>query len=473
MERPGSNAGSFPFFRLAPFAGLWVLACVALSVHWSVNPQYQYGWFVPALALYTAFNRWQTRPRPGPAARGAIRLAVAMAVTILPTWVLSQPNPDWPLLNWLLTAEIMALTLAAIAAVGGEPWVRHFFFPVVFVAVAIPWPDFIESPLMQGMMRVVAGLSVALLDLAGVSAIQHGNLIEVATGTVGVEETCSGIRSLQGSLMASLFLGELFRFTTGRRVLLVVVSILTAFITNVFRAGFLAWTAAASDVSAVDRWHDPAGMTILMICVGAILLAALFLNRNSRSPVALSAIPSAHPLPAWFVPALTIWVAFTVVGTELWYYDGSAPPESPWKLVPPTESEPFPIPPSALAAFRSDRTTSATWLAEDGRRWLLYFFEWDYGPAFTRVAAQMHRPEICLPASGRQLHEDRGKVSFTVDGVTLPFHAYSFEQQGRLLFVYHGVWQFRSERGLRHGPLSFHKQIAGVQSALWRERRVG
>src|SRR6218665_325237 len=103
----------------------------------------------------------------------------------------------------------------------------------------------------------------------------------------------------------------------------------------------------------------------------------------------------------------------------------------------------------------------------------MFFFEWDLGPAFTRVSAQMHRPEICLPATGGEIQADRGVVTFEVNGFDLPFPAYTFKMKGQLVFVYHGVWQFRSERGLRHGPLSFHKQIAAVQSVLWRERRVG
>ena len=52
---------------------------------------------------------------------------------------------------------------------------------------------------------------VEVLGWTGIPAIQHGNLIEVGTGTVGVSEACSGIRSFQTSLMISLFFGEFYR----------------------------------------------------------------------------------------------------------------------------------------------------------------------------------------------------------------------------------------------------------------------
>jgi hypothetical protein len=54
----------------------------------------------------------------------------------------------------------------------------------------------------------VAGSAVEVLGWVGVPAAEQGNLIEIAAGTVNVNEACSGVRSLQSSFMAALFLGE-------------------------------------------------------------------------------------------------------------------------------------------------------------------------------------------------------------------------------------------------------------------------
>ena len=48
-------------------------------------------------------------------------------------------------------------------------------------------------------------------------------------------------------------------------------------------------------MSAVDRWHDPAGMTILGICVGAILLAAVIYTFTLRRRVTLADEDSVAP----------------------------------------------------------------------------------------------------------------------------------------------------------------------------------
>ena len=41
---------------------LWFGLCRELSGEWSVNEQYNFGWFVPFFALYLFWLRWQDRP---------------------------------------------------------------------------------------------------------------------------------------------------------------------------------------------------------------------------------------------------------------------------------------------------------------------------------------------------------------------------------------------------------------------------
>jgi hypothetical protein len=67
-------------------------------------------------------------------------------------------------------------------------------------------------------MQIATWLTVAFLNLFQITAVQHGNVIEVKSGLLGIDEACSGIRSLQATVMVSLFLGELYRATWQRRL---------------------------------------------------------------------------------------------------------------------------------------------------------------------------------------------------------------------------------------------------------------
>ncbi len=85
---------------------------------------------------------------------------------------------------------------------------RHFGFSVCLIFSTVPWPGVVETFVTQGLMQVVALVTVGLLDLCGIGALQHGNLIAFRAGLLDIDEACSGVRSLQAVLMVSLFLGE-------------------------------------------------------------------------------------------------------------------------------------------------------------------------------------------------------------------------------------------------------------------------
>jgi exosortase/archaeosortase family protein len=101
----------------------------------------------------------------------------------------------------------------------------------------------------------------------GIPALRLGNVIEVGTGLIGIEEACSGVRSLQATLMVSLFLGELYAFKIRPRILLVAAGALFAFFCNLVRTALLVWIGARNGTKAIEAWHDPAGLTILFVCL--------------------------------------------------------------------------------------------------------------------------------------------------------------------------------------------------------------
>ena len=86
-----------------------------------------------------------------------------------------------------------------------------------------------------------------------------------------MNEACSGVRSLQTSLMIGLLFGELKRLSLARRIALVAAAAAIAFVANCARTFFLVWIASRDGVGAVERWHDTAGYAIL----GAVFLGTI------------------------------------------------------------------------------------------------------------------------------------------------------------------------------------------------------
>ena len=365
------------------------------------------------------------------------------------------------------------MTLAGVALVGGWPWVRHFAFPICLIFTAVPCPHVIDIPMTVGLMHGVASFTVELLNICGVAAVQHGNVIEVRGGLLGVDQACSGVRSLQAALTSSVFIGEVFRFRAGRRFILVGVGLVAALVTNVIRTYFLAWTASREGLPAVEKWHDPAGFFILSACLLGIWIAAVWMAKGIPFPKRAGDVLSGRLLPGRWMMGLSVWMLAVLAAVELWFYDDASVAESPWSLLPPGDSESVPIGEDALRQLQCDQLKASAWREPDGSEWLLYFLQWRPGPIRSRVLARVHRPDVCLSSIGLKMIQDRGTQLVEAGGYKLPFRSYTFEREGRLLYVYYGLWQTRSRRAEARGALSESEHVAGFQAVMWRERNLG
>ena len=437
----------------------WWMLLQRLSVDWTVNPQYGYGWSVPVLACWLAWRRWADRP---PAelsqwCRPSAMMVISLLLFLLPVRLIEEANPEWRLVLWFHALTLAALTAGLLLYSGGGAWLRHFGFPVCFVLVSVPWPSGIEQTLIQGLTKVVAGVTVEILGLCGIMAVQHGNLIEVSTGIVGVDEACSGVRSLQTSVMISLFLGELYRFTFGRRLLMLALGMALALVTNLCRTFFLVWSAAQHGIKSVDQWHDTAGLVIVgVVFAGLWLLAWRLRGRAGGNELRGDSKQTAPRLPSrWVLAGLTGWLVLVAGGTEAWYraHERDLVPAPPWSVQWPTGSPAFrdvPLTEKARAILRCDAARGAAWRDEARNLWLGFFLEWKPGRNSAQLA-KGHTPDICMPAAGQRLVRELGLRNISVRGLELSFRRYEFTSPGRPLFVFYCNWE--SARSPRHASL--------------------
>jgi exosortase len=461
-------------------AALWLGLCRELSGEWSVNEQYNFGWFVPFFALYLFWLRWQDRPQTeianplqrmrgnGQAFKSQIQkeqtiaafLVIAALLVLLPVRLFEIANPEWRLLAWVHTAAVVALTLLLIWWAGGVAWLRHFAFPVLFIFVAVPWPTLVETPVTQGLMHVVARVAAETAMLLGTPAQVEGNLIRVSNGLVGVNEACSGIRSLQTSLMIGLLFGELKRLSVLRRVALVLCAVVIALLANFVRAVFLVRIAAAENLSGVDRWHGVAGYSIIALVFLATLGFACFLGRKKAPVLAgsprrvrpVADVPPAESrpqpptrlplqLPIPYLAAAICWLLLVEIGTASWYrlHERNFISGTRWSVRWPEQAANFrklKIDEEIRAVLRFDEGQAAAWSVpsalnqsrSDAILCSLFAFRWNPGRN-SALLANLHRPDVCLPASGWKQMADHGVRNYPVSGsLELPFRHFEFQR---------------------------------------------
>ena len=458
------------------FLLLWADLFRNLSLFWSTNPQYAYGWTVPALSAFLLWEAWVTRPAPGGAAASGLVKAcmVLLAAMILPARLLLEVTPDWRLAHWALGFGVSGLSLAAVYLLGGRPWLRHLAFPILFSLVAAPWPTKIEQPFIQSLSAWVADATVNGLNICDVPALKHGNIIEISRGAVEVEDACSGVRSFQATFMSALFLGQLWNFTLGYRVVLLVAGLIFAFLCNIVRALLLAMVADRHGLAAIDRWHDPAGFTILGVTFIGLLGLALLLREKAGRVAPLAAEHPPRRLPGGVVAALAGWVLCVAVGTEVWYRTGTILPAAWWRVEWPENKPAFAeiAMTDRVVEMAFDLGRQAKWKEDDGSEWTMFFFRWLPGDAASRILARWHNPEQCLVSIGFQRIAEYEPLIVKKGAIELVFRTFRFEVAGVPTFVFFCVWEDRRDPGGPKAPEEWNPR-SRVRAVLDRKRRLG
>ena len=536
---------------LVALAWLWFQLLNHLRIEWSLNEQYNYGWAVPFMALYllwqgvkhagstphvVPYNRRAQRceqasgesgrPDPGtpeinkkvpglwPSFRGPlITLTIpGLCILYLPTRLAQEANPDWRLVSWALSLEVVGITLMVLmqgfarrgtekdgslnreiheTAHGGWSRVLNpsvFLFPVCFILVAVPWPTLIEGPLIQTLTHANVSATVEILNLFGVPALQHGNVIEVSSGPVGIDDACSGIRSFQASLMIALFLGHLFRLTVSRRVCCVFAGFAFSFIFNVGRTVLLTYVASVKGSAAIRSWHDPAGVTILVGCFLGLWAVAEFLRKRQGMEETMDPRPRNADLgPGSLVLrvpfALAAWLLFAEVAVEGWYrwHERQLPAPVAWTVSLPESAPGFrrlPFSERTSRILRFDDALNAAWTGPTGSRWQAIFLRWKPGRTAVHLARN-HTPEFCLSATGRGVVSQSDIQRYDVPlerrlaaGATqstnqlvirMPFRVYQVADPTGPLHVFHCLWDDRaSDQGVETMALTYANRMGPV-----------
>jgi exosortase len=455
---------------VAVTAYIWVRLINHLRVEWTANEQYAYGWAVPLLCAFLFWRRWLVPPdalfsslnqdgeeRGWSAALSYFALLIVVAF-LFTRWI-EEANPDWRLVSWALALEVIALSLIGIYFIGGAPRVKHFAFPLLFFLVAVPWPTAIEQAAIQTLTRGIVAATVELLNAFGFPALPHGNVIETATGFVDVDEACSGIRSLQAVLMLALFFGELRRFTVKKRVGLCGIAFALACFFNLGRTVVLSLVAAKQGSAAVQRWHDPAGIIILVSCFVGVWAAAAWLGRGQQDLTpkrevvktqSTRALPehrsSASPrlcVKSFLIVAVAVLLLCGEVAVQFWYATAKPARTIDWTAELPRTNPTFQaveLPPAALRILRFNESQSGAWRNGDGTVWQMFYLRWRPGRTAANLARN-HTPEICLPAAGKNLRGISDVKDVQVSGLSLPFRCYTTGQNGKSLFVFYTLWE--------------------------------
>jgi len=162
--------------------------------------------------------------------------------------------------------------------------VRLFLFPTVVWLLSAPMLAVIENNLNLFLMQKVTSVVFFVFDRLGLPLEQRGNVLVLPSGSVGVAEACSGIRSLTGCLFAGSFLAAVFSQSRWKQAALIGASLLFAFLANLLRSIFLtSWAYGFGARTIEGAIHDISGYAVLGLTVVALLCLLPVLDRKRKA----------------------------------------------------------------------------------------------------------------------------------------------------------------------------------------------
>ncbi len=305
-------------FWLAILLSAGFMAFVAWDhSHWWTNREdYGFGWLVPIFVLYVVHDRWariagavaDSRGPESPRVTGWKKWSLGTVVGgmmlggalmfLLGAFYRAGAGPSHPgslalslgtgaiglSLLFVNAPEAASTRRSGFRADARVKLVGLFMFPALVWLVSAPMVSVIENQLSLFLLNKVISVVFFCFDLLGLPLQQEGNVLVLpplengADNRVGVEQACSGIRSLTACLSAGSFLAAVFLDKLWKKVSLVGAAMLFAFLTNLIRSLFLTGWAYRYGHEAIEGTvHDVAGFSVLgLTVVGLLLLLPLF-----------------------------------------------------------------------------------------------------------------------------------------------------------------------------------------------------
>lgn len=285
-------------------AGAGLLAwAFLLWGEWGRNPDLSHG-FLALPAVWLLWRRARedaakARGVPGgiltagAGAAGVCLLGAGLFFTVYATALGWQSTPTLFLAG---VAAAAGLGVAAWLAAGRSVrWIAAGWPACVMIAVVLlsgPLPPATYGKLTAGLQELITIGVVDTLRFFGVPAMRAGNIIHLGATSVGVEEACSGVRSLVSCVLAGLVLSALMVRSPWRRAWLVGLAAPLALLTNFGRSLTLT-LLARNGVDISGAWHDGLGYAVLGVTTA--LLAWLATALEEEAPVAGGAIKAREP----------------------------------------------------------------------------------------------------------------------------------------------------------------------------------
>jgi exosortase len=241
------------------------------------------GGHAPIIVATGAWLAWRelqmTKPRAAP---GNIWLGASILGVFLIAYVVAR-------ITGILEIEGLAMyatILSGLYLLVGGAVLRAVWFPIIYLAAALPPPDTVVAAITQPLKLMISGLVVALLSALGYPIASSGVTIQIANYQLLIAAACAGLNSMISLSAICLFYAYIRHRSDWRSFLIVAVLVVpVAVFANFVRVLTLILVTYYFGESAGQGFiHEFAGLTVFLVALLTIIGAdALFTKLHRAS----------------------------------------------------------------------------------------------------------------------------------------------------------------------------------------------
>ena len=239
-----------------------------MSMQWSEDPNYSHGFLVPVISAYLIWQKKELLAKIPikPANSGFI--LILFGTLALFAGVAAQEY-------YLRRSSSIFIIAGIVLFLFGWQWFKNLWLPILFLFFMVPLPYIVYDAMAFPLKLFVAKFSVISLKLMGVIVLREGNIIMFPNTILEVADACSGLRSLMSLLALGVALAVLTQKRKIAMILLVVLTVPIAVLTNMIRVivtGYLAQYYGAA--AAEGFFHEFAGMGVFLLAMVLLFMTS-------------------------------------------------------------------------------------------------------------------------------------------------------------------------------------------------------
>ena len=268
---------------------------------------FSHAFMVPLVSGFATYQLWKESRHKAfnPSWIGVPLLALGIIVTLFGYWNYIALFKSLFGVAFILCTGLLLCILGFYIICGGLTTLRVFGFPLIYTIFLIPFPVSVTHFLTMGLRQLVSAISEDLLSGLGVLVFREGNVLHLASASLGIEDACSGINSFWMLMAGAALMSYILKLRLIEAVFLCLIALPVSIIMNVLRVVVTAFLVSYFGSEFAEGWrHELCGWLTfvggLMMIMGLGFLFATEDNpgseqKENNSPEASPSIDITSP----------------------------------------------------------------------------------------------------------------------------------------------------------------------------------